>query len=132
MSARVPAVDSARVPQFMDVMKHVRMIHLRNGAFTWRLHEDLTRHNTFRIEMLVPSWTQHTLQRERMTKAERAIIDQANAFHSGGGPIEERIFLCVNKELGSRRQTISSHPSTTPFSPLNLGTQEVTAGGGTE
>jgi len=120
-------VDSARAPAFMDVMKHVRMIHLRNGAFTWRLHEDLTRHNTFRIEMLVPSWTQHTLQRERMTKAEKAIIDQANAFNLGGGPIEERIFLCVNKELGSHRRTMSSHPSTTPFSPLNLGTQEVTA-----
>jgi MFS family permease len=113
-------VDSARAPQFLDIMKHVRMIHLRNGAFTWRLHEDLTRHNTFRIEMLVPSWTQHMLQRERMTKAERAIIDQANAFHLGGGPIEERIFLCVNKELGSQRRTVSSHPSTTPFSPLNL------------
>jgi MFS family permease len=96
-------LDPARAPEFIKLMNQVRMIHLRNGAFTWRLHEDLTRHNTFRIEMLVPSWTQHLLQQERMTKAERAIIDQANAFHSGGVPIEERIFLCVNDELGSRR-----------------------------
>ena len=96
-------LDPARAPEFIKLMNKVRMIHLRNGAFTWRLHEDLTRHNTFRIEMLVPSWTQHLLQQERMTKAERAIIDQANAFHSGGVPIEERIFLCVNDELGSRR-----------------------------
>lgn len=96
-------IDPARAPEFIKVMNQVRMIHLRNGAFTWRLHEDLTRHNTFRVEMLVPSWTQHLLQQERMTKAERAIIDQANAFHSGGVPIEERIFLCVNDELGSRR-----------------------------
>jgi MFS family permease len=117
-------VDPVRAPAFLDLMKHVRMIHLRNGAFTWRLHEDLTRLNTFRIEMLVPSWTQHMLQRERMTKAEKTIIDQANAFQLGGGQIEERIFLCVNKELGSQRKTVS-HPSTTPFSPLNLGTQEV-------
>jgi hypothetical protein len=98
-------VDPARAPEFIKLMNQVRMIHLRNGAFTWRLHEDLTRHNTFRIEMLEPSWTQHLLQQERMTKAERAIIDQANAFHSGGVPIEERIFLCVNDELGSRRFT---------------------------
>ena len=96
-------VDPAQAPEFVGMMKQVRMIHLRNGAFTWRLHEDLTRHNTFRIEMLVPSWTQHLLQRERMTKAEKAIIDKANAFHAGGGPMEERIFLCVNDELGSRR-----------------------------
>lgn len=96
-------IDPTRAPEFIKVMNQMRMIHLRNGAFTWRLHEDLTRHNTFRIEMLVPSWTQHLLQQERMTKAERAIIDQANAFHLGGVPIEERIFLCVNDELGSRR-----------------------------
>jgi MFS family permease len=96
-------VDPARAPGFIGLMSQVRMIHLRNGAFSWRLHEDLTHHNTFRIEMLVPSWTQHLLQRERMTKAEKAIIDEANTFHSAGGPIEERIFLCVNDELGSRR-----------------------------
>jgi hypothetical protein len=63
-----------------------------------------------------------------MTKAEKTIIDQASAFHLGGGPIEEKILLCINKELNSHRRT-TSHPSTTPFSPLNLGTQEVQEAG---
>jgi MFS family permease len=122
-------VDAGRAPEFMELMKQVRLIHLRNGAFSWRLHEDLTRPNTFCIEMLVPSWTQHILQRERMTKAEKALIDQASAFHLGaGGPIEERILLCINKELGSRRP-ITSRPATTPFSPLNLGTPEIQEAG---
>jgi hypothetical protein len=52
---------------------------------------------------MVPSWTQYVLQRERMTKAERNIIDQAKNLHVGEGPIQERIFLCVNKELHSHR-----------------------------
>jgi MFS family permease len=116
-------VDPAHAPEFIELMKQVRLIHLRNGAFSWRLHEDLTRLNTFCIEMLVPSWTQHTLQRERMTKAEKTIIDRASAFHLGGA-IEEKILLCINKELSTHRRT-TSHPSTTPFSPLNLGTQEI-------
>ena len=105
-------------------MKDVRLIHLRNGAFTWRLHEDLIRQNIFRIEMLVPSWTQYRLQRERMTKSEKNVIDRARGFSAGGAHIEERIFLCINKELGTRRR-MASRPATTPFSPLNIGQQEI-------
>ena len=96
-------VDRARESEFMELMRHLRLIHLRNGAFSWRLHEDLTRFNSFRIEMMAPSWTQFVLQRERMTKAEKKIIDQAKDLHVGVSPIKERIFLCVNKELDSRR-----------------------------
>jgi MFS family permease len=96
-------VDRARESQFMELMRHLRLIHLRNGAISWRLHEDLTRFNIFRIEMTVPSWTQYLLQHERMTKAEKSIVDQAKSFHVGEGPIKERIFLCVNKALQSYR-----------------------------
>ena len=41
-------VDCAHGQEFMDLMREVRLIHLRNGAYSWRLHEDLTRPNTFR------------------------------------------------------------------------------------
>src|ERR1700730_11330953 len=97
-------VDKARESEFMELMRQVRLIHLRNGAFSWRLHEDLTRFNIFRVEMMVPSWTQHVLQRQRMTKAEKNIIERAKNLHIGEGPIQESIFLCVNKELVSHRR----------------------------
>ena len=63
-------MDRAREGEFLETMKHVRMVHLRNGAFSWRLHEDLGRLNTFRVEIMVPSWSQYLLQHERLTKAE--------------------------------------------------------------
>ena len=85
-------------------MRQVRLIHLRNGAFSWQLHEDLTQFNIFRVEMIVPSWTQYVLQRDRMTKAEKNIIERAKNLHIGLGPIREGIFLCVNKELVSHRR----------------------------
>jgi len=91
-------VDRIREDEFMELMRQVRLIHLRNGAFSWRLHEDLTRFNIFRVEMMVPSWTQHVLQRERMTKAEKNIIERAKNLHIGEGRVQERIYLCVNKE----------------------------------
>src|SRR6516165_3906493 len=97
-------VDRVREDEFMELMRQVRLIHLRNGAFSWRLHEDLTRFNIFRVEMMVPSWTQHVLQRDRMTKAEKKIIERAKNLHIGEGRVQERIFLCVNKELVSHRR----------------------------
>jgi MFS family permease len=96
-------VNRLREDEFLELMRQVRLIHLRNGAFSWQLHEDLTQFNIFRIEMIVPSWTQYLLQRDRMTKAEKKIIEQAKKLHIGEGPLREGIFLCVNKELVSHR-----------------------------
>jgi MFS family permease len=96
-------VDLASEREFMELMGYLRLIHLRTGAFSWRLHEDLTRVKVFRIEMLVPSWTQYVLQLQRMTNAEKNIIEQAKSLHVGKGPIQERIFLCINKELHAYR-----------------------------
>jgi hypothetical protein len=84
-------------------MREVRLIHLRNGAYSWQLFEDPSRLNTFRIEMMVPSWTQYMLQQERMTKADGDVIAQAESLHVGPNPPEVRTYLGVNKELLSHK-----------------------------
>jgi hypothetical protein len=38
-------VDRMRGREFLRLMREVRLIHRRNGAFSWRLDEDLTRSN---------------------------------------------------------------------------------------
>ncbi|MBV9492146.1 MAG: MFS transporter [Verrucomicrobia bacterium] len=109
-------VDYNRGGEFMELMRDVRLIHLRNGAYSWRLYEDLSRHHTFRIEMTVPSWTEHLLQHERLTVAEKEILDRAAALHAGAASKEERIYLCVNRELAMHRQApivISTNPPAT-------------------
>lgn len=117
-------VDQRRGSDFMRTMRDVRLIHLRNGAFSWRLHEDLERFNTFRLEMMVPSWNEHLLQQERLTKSEKEVLDRAWSMHLGKDRPEERIYLCVNRELLSHR-ILETHPSTMPGSPLDLGSPEV-------
>jgi Transmembrane secretion effector len=117
-------VDRMRGSEFIGLMREVRFIHLRNGAFSWRLHEDLERFNTFRLEMMVPSWNEHLLQQERLTKGELATLTRAWSLHVGESKPTERIYLCVNREVLNHR-TLQTHPSTLPTSPLDLGTQEV-------
>ena len=104
-------VDCAHGQEFMDLMREVRLIHLRNGAYSWQLHEDLTRPNSFRLEMIVPSWNEHLLQKERMAKAEKELLQNAWSLHLGSTPPEERIYLAVNRELHSPRQCEYEPPS---------------------
>jgi MFS family permease len=92
-------LDRSRGSKFVDLMREVRLIHLRNGAYSWQLFEDPARLNMFRIEMMVPSWTQYLLQQDRMTKADREVIQQAESLHVGPNPPEIRMYLGVNREL---------------------------------
>jgi Transmembrane secretion effector len=114
-------VDRLRGREFLRLMREVRLIHRRNGAFSWRLDEDLTRSN---IEMMVPSWTLYLLQRERLTKAEQETINKVWRLHVGEDVPEERYYLCVNRELDTRGTTVT-HPSNMPTTPLGLSPEEV-------
>ena len=105
--------------EVLEVLRDVRLIHLRNGAFSWRLHEDLGRPNTYRVEMMYPSWTEYLLMQERLTKSEREIIDKARSFHVGEKPADFRHFLCVNRELHTRRHLVT-RPSAMPEAPLSI------------
>ncbi len=112
-------INHTRGQAMLDVLREVRLIHLRNGAFSWRLHEDLGRPNSYRMEMLYPSWTEYVLMQERMTKNEQAIIDKARAYHVGANPPDFRHFLCVNRELNIRRSVVA-RPSSMPEAPLSI------------
>jgi MFS family permease len=117
-------VERLRGREFLRLMREVRLIHRRNGAFSWRLDEDLTRSNIYRIEMMVPSWSGYLLQRERLTKAEQETINKVWRFHVGEDVPEERYYLCVNRELDARGMSVT-HPSSMPTTPLDLSPQEV-------
>src|ERR1700737_4645543 len=86
-------VDRTLGRDLLDLLREVRLIRLRNGAFSWRLHEDLGRPNTYRVEIMYPSWTEFLLMEERMTKSEREIINKARGYHVGDRPAEDRHFL---------------------------------------
>jgi predicted MFS family arabinose efflux permease len=112
-------VDQSRGKEFLERLREVRLVHLRNGAFSWRLHEDLDRVNSYRLEMMVPSWTEYLLEQERLTKSEEEIIEKAWALHVGENPPLERHFLCVNRELHTQHHQIA-RPSSMVEAPLSI------------
>src|SRR3984957_10816402 len=96
-------VDRVRAPEFVHIMREVRLIHLRNGAYRWQLHKDLTCTSTYRLEMTVASWNEHLMQFERMTKFDKDLLEKAWSFHTGETMPAERIYLSLNKDLHQRR-----------------------------
>jgi hypothetical protein len=112
-------VDATVARRMLDVLREVRMINLRNGAFSWRLHEDLATPNTYRVVMMYPSWTEYLLTEERLTKGEREILEKARALHVGADPPVFRQFLCVNRELHTHRHTVA-RPTSMPEAPLGV------------
>jgi len=96
-------VDADRREEFFDLAGKARLVYLRNGAYGWHLKEDLVRPNSFQIEIIVPSWTQHLRQRERVTKDEMEIIEKLHSLHRGPDPPEEWTSLHLDKEILARR-----------------------------
>ena len=90
-------LDETRGPELDGFMNELRLIHLRNGAYSWQLFADPAQPNHFHVEIMMPSWSQYLLQCERITKAERQVLDRALSLHLGENPPETRIYIHVNK-----------------------------------
>src|SRR5271169_58116 len=96
-------IDPTHRHECVELMRDARMIFLRNGAYRWHLYEDLKQPNKFRMEVVVPSWKQHLLQLERMTKNEKEILLKLRGLRTDPNPPEEWISLSVEKEVLNRR-----------------------------
>jgi hypothetical protein len=103
-------VDPARRNECIELMRDARLIFLRNGAYRWSLYEDLKQPNKFRMEVVVASWKQHLLQRERMTKNEKEVIDNLRKLRTDPNPPEEWVSLSVEKEVLSKRVRATGLP----------------------
>jgi MFS family permease len=107
-------IDPERRGEFLDRMREMRLIYLRNGAFSWRLDEDLEQSNTFRMEMLVASWSEHLQQHERMTKAELAVWREVWQMHIGKADPIVKHYLSVQRELLARRPSTAENNNHDP------------------
>jgi MFS family permease len=69
--------------KFLALMKDLRLVFLRNGAFLFRVDEILERPGTFRTEMRVSSWAEHLRQHARTTRTETELAERVWRMHAG-------------------------------------------------
>jgi hypothetical protein len=61
------------------------------------------------MEVVVPSWKQHLLQSERLTKNEKDVIDRLRGLRIDPNPPEEWISLSVDREV--LKNNVRAYPS---------------------
>ncbi len=76
-------VDQEDRNQFLELVRHLRLVYLRNGASSVRLYESLDDRSVFRLEAVVTTWREHLLLHRRFTKTEREILDNVLRLHTG-------------------------------------------------
>jgi hypothetical protein len=79
--------------------RNIWIASLRNGAYSWQIFADPSRRSYFHVEILMPSWSQYLLQCERITKAEKEVIDRALSLLKK--PPEVRMYVRLNKPFAS-------------------------------
>jgi len=90
-------LDETRGRELDAFVNELRLIHLRNGAYSWQLFADPTLANHFHVQIMMPSWSQYLLLCERITKAEKELIDRAQTLHVGKNPPQFRVYIHVNR-----------------------------------
>ena len=79
-------VEPDRAPGFVAASRSLRLMRLRNGADQWQLFRDLEQPGVWREVFVIGSWIQYLRMNDRMTLADRMVLDAAQAFHAGPQP----------------------------------------------
>ena len=69
--------------RFFRLMKQIRLVFLRNGAFSARLDQDMENPNRFRLQAMVNSWAAHQRLGQRITRDEHALWSELWTLHVG-------------------------------------------------
>jgi len=93
------AQDNARA--FHNVMQDVQLSRQRNGAYGWSVARDIGDPELWTERYHCPTWLDYLRQRNRATQSERALHQQAIAFHIGPDPV--RIRRMLERPFGSVR-----------------------------
>src|SRR6201996_4581861 len=91
--------DNARA--FHNVMQDVQLSRQRNGAYGWSLARDIADPELWTERYHCPTWFDYLRQRNRATQTERALHQEAMAFHIGPDPV--RIRRMLERPFGSVR-----------------------------
>jgi MFS family permease len=90
-------IDPKTAEEFLQAMKEMKRIRLRDGAIRWNLLRDSADPKRYLEVFVTESWGEHLRQHERITAEDRKAEARALAFHVGARP--PRITHFIAEEL---------------------------------
>jgi MFS family permease len=81
--------------RFFRLTKQARLIFLRNGALSARLHQDIENPNRFHLEATYSSWAAQKRADQRFTRDENALWSELWTLHCGQEPPHPKRYLDI-------------------------------------
>jgi quinol monooxygenase YgiN len=79
-------IDPKTKEEFLDALKDLRRIRLRDGAIRWNVLRDSADPERYLEIFVTESWGEHLRQHERITAEDRKVEQRVQAFHVGAQP----------------------------------------------
>lgn len=79
------------VRDFLRVAPALRQLRLRNGCERWGLFRDIDDGHLWREVFVIGNWLQHLRMIDRMTIADKALLDNVASLHEGNAPPPMRL-----------------------------------------
>jgi hypothetical protein len=99
---------------FFRLMKQIRLIFLRNGAFSARLDQDMENPNRFRLQAMLSSWAEHQRLGQRITRDEHALWSELRSLHAGQALPPAKHYLGIQHWIPEESATSRLKPVPTP------------------
>lgn len=84
-------ISEEDVESFLKLMKRVRRIRLRTGAYEWRLYRNTDDPHRLSEVFHVVSWEEHLAQHRRIDDAAAIVIREARSYDRSGGPLTRHL-----------------------------------------
>ena len=100
--------------RFFRLMKQIRLVFLRNGAFNARLDQDIENPNRFRLQAMYGSWAALQRTDQRFTRDENALWSELWALHSGQEMPRPKRYLGIQHWIPEESAVSRLKPATPP------------------
>jgi MFS family permease len=110
--------------QFFRLMKKVRLIFLRNGAFSARLDQDMDNPNRFRLQARHSTWAAVDRVDRRITRDEHAVWSELWTLHIGRDSPSPKRHLGIQHWIPEESAMSRLKPVATPKAPKKEPTAE--------
>jgi MFS family permease len=100
--------------RFFRLMKQIRLVFLRNGAFSARLDQDMANPNRFRLQAMVSSWAANQRLGQRITRDEHALWSELWSMHVGQEPPAPKRYLGIQHWIPDESAMLRLKPAPAP------------------
>jgi hypothetical protein len=103
--------------RFFRLMKKIRLVFLRNGAFSARLDQDMDNPNRFRLQAMYSSWAAVDRLDRRITRDEHALWSELWTLHIGTDSPSPKRHLGIQHWIPEESAMSRLKPVPTPTAP---------------